>query len=167
VAASTRRSRRLPIIEDKTAALYQASARLGGHYAGAKARGAPRSTSTAACSASPSRSSTIASTSPATSGASASRSAPTFRAQDDAAADPLLCARRPEKAAGRARCSGRDVADLRAVAASVDFHARTSERAPPTAEQFVRDGLAQLDALALASAHDAAGDGEFVLERDK
>jgi octaprenyl-diphosphate synthase len=158
------------IIEDKTAALYQASARLGGHYAGASAR---------RCAALDEYGRLLGIA---------------FQIVDDCldlAGDErrvgkslgtdlserkmtlplirLLARVGPEKAAEvRALLGDASVTDPRAaLAASVDFTPDVlSARA--TAEQFVRDGLAQLDALLPSPSRTTLrAMGEFVLERDK
>jgi len=158
------------IIEDKTAALYQASARLGGHYAGASARrvaaldeygrllgiafqivddcldlaGGERRVGKSLGTDLSERKMTL----------------PLIR---------LLARVGPEKAAEvRALLGDASVTDPRAaLAASVDFTPDVlSARA--TAEQFVRDGLAQLDALLPSPSRTTLrAMGEFVLERDK
>jgi octaprenyl-diphosphate synthase len=158
------------IIEDKTAALYQASARLGGHYAGASARrvaaldeygrllgiafqiiddcldlaGDERRVGKSLGTDLSERKMTL----------------PLIR---------LLARVGPKKAAEvRALLGDASVADPRAaLAASVDFTPDV-QSARATAEQFVRDGLAQLEALPPSPSRTTLlAMGEFVLERDK
>ena len=81
----------------------------------------------------------------------------------------LLARVGPEKAAEvRALLGDASIADPRAaLAASVDFTPDV-QSARATAEQFVRDGLAQLDALLPSPSRTTLrAMGEFVLERDK
>ncbi len=158
------------IIEDKTAALYQASARLGGHYAGASARrvaaldeygrllgiafqivddcldlaGDERRVGKSLGTDLSERKMTL----------------PLIR---------LLARVGPEKAAEvRALLGDASVTDPRAaLAASVDFTLDVAS-ARATAEEFVRDGLAQLEALLPSPSRTTLrAMGEFVLERDK
>jgi len=158
------------IIEDKTAALYQASARLGGHYAGASARrvaaldeygrllgiafqivddcldlaGDERRVGKSLGTDLSERKMTL----------------PLIR---------LLARVGQEKAAEvRALLGDASVTDPRAaLAASVDFTPDVAS-ARATAEEFVRDGLAQLDALLPSPSRTTLrAMGEFVLERDK
>src|SRR5262249_29529757 len=160
----------LRIIEDKTAALYQASARLGGHYAGANARrvaaldeygrllgiafqiiddcldlaGDERRVGKSLGTDLSERKMTL----------------PLIR---------LLGRVGAKKAAEvRALLGAATVADPRAaLAACVDI-APDVQSARATAEQFVREGLARLDALPASPSRTALlAMGEFVLERDK